>query len=278
MTNNIICRQIWQWVIVVTLLSVLSFPAQSTIPDNLDYQGYLTDSGGSPINNTVSVTFSLYNVELSGIALWSDTQSVTVSEGLFTVKLGGAGSPSRYAGSEAVIAIMAADGAGSTLDADLLDGNDSSTFASTVHTHTGSLYSKVAVVAQSWGDYTSPLDAMKNLATWCGIPAVTNPCLLRILPGIYNLGNNVLTMQAFDIEGSGENATTITSTHSSGSFNANSATVVGANNAEIHFITVNNQGGGFYAIAVYNNSVSPKITNVTASASASGGTYSLGCV
>ena len=181
----------------------------------------------------------------------------------------------RYIDSEAVTAIMAADGAGSTLDADLLDGNDSSAFANALHTHTGSLYSKVAMVAQSGGDYTSPLDAMNDIAAWCGTASSTNPCLVRIMPGIYDLGNNGLMMQAYvDIEGSGENTTTITSTHSSGSLDATSASVTGANNAEIRFLTAENQGGSNYALAVYNYSASPKITNVTATAS--GGSYSYG--
>ena len=161
-------------------------------------------------------------------------------------------------------------GSGSSLDADLLDGNDSSAFANALHTHAGSLYSKVAIVAQNGGDYTSPLTAMANLASWCGAPSVTNPCLLHIMPGVYDLGNNALTMQPYvDIEGSGENTTIISSTHSATS-SSNSATLVGADNAEIRFLTVENRGGSSYTIAIHNTSTSPKITNVTVTAS--GGT------
>ncbi|MCG3125346.1 MAG: hypothetical protein CHACPFDD_00164 [Phycisphaerae bacterium] len=40
--------------------------------------------------------------------------------------------------SEILPAVLAGDGAGSTLDADLLDGRDATTFANTAHTHSGS--------------------------------------------------------------------------------------------------------------------------------------------
>ncbi|MBU4263905.1 MAG: hypothetical protein KKC76_18775 [Proteobacteria bacterium] len=180
----------------------------------------------------------------------------------------------RYADPEAVAAIKAADGSGSNLDADLLDGMDSTGFAASSHTHAGSLYGKVAIVAQSGGDYTSPLDAMNDLAAWCGTPDATNTCLIRLMPGIFDLGNNGLAMQPYvDIAGSGENSTTITSTHST-VFVANSATVSGADNAEIRFLTVENQGGGTNSLAIFNDSVSPEITHV--SARASGGTNSTG--
>jgi hypothetical protein len=82
-------------------------------------------------------------------------------------------------------------------DADTLDGIASTGYATSSHTHTGSLYSKVAIVAQSGGDYTDPLTAMTDIAAWCGTPSATNPCLVRIMPGIYDLGNNGLEMQPY---------------------------------------------------------------------------------
>ncbi|HED17815.1 MAG TPA: hypothetical protein ENI64_13505 [Gammaproteobacteria bacterium] len=93
MTNAINRDKAWQWLLIVTLLCLFTLPAQAAIPDDLDYQGYLTDSGGSPVNSSVSVTFLLYNVGSGGIALWGDTQPVAVNNGLFTVKLGRPGNP-----------------------------------------------------------------------------------------------------------------------------------------------------------------------------------------
>jgi hypothetical protein len=177
--------------------------------------------------------------------------------------------------SEIMPAVLANDGAGSTLDADKLDGMDSTDFAVSLHSHTGSLYGKTAIVAQSGGDYTSPLDAMTDIAGWCGTPSSTNPCMVKIMPGIYDLGNNGLTMQSYvDIEGSGENTTIITSTHSSGSWDAASATVAGADNAEMRFLSIENQGGSTYSIAIYNSYASPDVTHVIATAY--GGSHSYG--
>lgn len=171
----------------------------------------------------------------------------------------------RYTDSEALAAAAG-------VDAGTLDGLDSLAFAGASHTHA---YGKVAIVAQSGGNYTDPKAAMDDLATWCGTPSAANPCLVRIMPGIYDLGNNALTMQSYvDLEGSGESTTLVTSTHSSGTANETSATLVGADAAELRFFTVKNQGGASASIAVYNNASSPKMTNVTVTASgASGASY-----
>ncbi|MFN2165912.1 MAG: hypothetical protein ACK2U9_06590, partial [Anaerolineae bacterium] len=71
-----------------------------------------------------------------------------------------------------------------------------------------------------------------------------------------------------DIEGSGELTTRITFTSGS---NSSTGTVVGANEAELRFLTVANTGGTGFAIAIYNESASPRLTNVTAIAS--GGSF-----
>lgn len=121
----------------------------------------------------------------------------------------------------------------------------------------------VAIVAPSGGDYTDPVTAMADLSMWCGTPSATNPCLLKIMPGIYDIGPNTLQMQQYvDIEGSGENTTKI-----SGYIDSSSSGVVrGASKAEIRLLTAENSGGGANKIAIYNSSASPKITNVTATA------------
>lgn len=119
------------------------------------------------------------------------------------------------------------------LNADTVDGKHAADFATTVHTHpttqvTGldaalagkaevlhnhdslyqQKYGKVAVVAQTGGDYTNPVDAMNNLATWCGTPSATNPCLLKLMPGIYIVGSLYIPGYV-DIEGSGKDITQI---------------------------------------------------------------------
>lgn len=60
----------------------------NTSSSTIAYQGYLIDSGGNPVNEAISITFRLYNVDSGGTALWSEAQTVTISDGLFSVLLG----------------------------------------------------------------------------------------------------------------------------------------------------------------------------------------------
>ncbi len=59
------------------------------IPWHINYQGYLTDDLGSPINGNVNMDFSVWTASSGGSELWSETQVVAVEEGLFNVVLGG---------------------------------------------------------------------------------------------------------------------------------------------------------------------------------------------
>jgi hypothetical protein len=96
-------------------------------------------------------------------------------------------------------------------------------------------YANVAVVAKSGGDYVDPVTAMNDSATWCGIPSATNPCMLKIMPGVYDIGSNRLfTPEFVDIEGSGEGVTRI---------KGNSDSWMIWLVSELRFITVENYGG-----------------------------------
>ena len=74
-------------VIGILLLLTLS-SAYAAIPNTINYQGYLTDSGGNPKNGPVTMKFSLYTVLSGGTAFWTETQSVTVNNGVYNVILG----------------------------------------------------------------------------------------------------------------------------------------------------------------------------------------------
>ncbi len=70
----------------VILLFVSNIIAQ--VPQQINYQGMLTDAGGTPLTGTYTINFNLYNDATGSSALWTETQSVTVSNGLFSVQLG----------------------------------------------------------------------------------------------------------------------------------------------------------------------------------------------
>jgi hypothetical protein len=73
------------------ILSWLMLPwAGYTVPTTINYQGYLTDAGGTPINTTVQITFSLYTTPSGVSTIWSETQNVVVAAGVYSVSLGSA--------------------------------------------------------------------------------------------------------------------------------------------------------------------------------------------
>lgn len=140
--------------------------------------------------------------------------------------------------------------------------------AAVSHSHDATYLKKpvrVAIVAKEGGDYRDPLIAMNEaLDEWCREPAEANPCLLKIMPGVYEIGANSLLMQPYvDIEGSGEETTKIKGTVSS----YDAGLVMGASNAELRYLSLENNGPGSAAsIAIFNNNASPRISHVTATA------------
>jgi len=66
--------------------------AVSTSTGTIAYQGRLADAAGTPITDTVNMEFRLYDVASGGIFLWEElwtgSNSVEVSDGLFNVMLG----------------------------------------------------------------------------------------------------------------------------------------------------------------------------------------------
>jgi hypothetical protein len=131
---------------------VLNSP--TPIPTIISYQGYLTDLGGNPINDTLEMTFSIYNVASGGTSLWSETHtSVIVTDGQFGVLLGSinpiyvslltgesylgikVGSDPEMTPRQKIASVAYALRADKANDADTLDGMDSTNFALSTHNH-----------------------------------------------------------------------------------------------------------------------------------------------
>jgi hypothetical protein len=63
--------------------------ATAAITDYISFQGKLTNSDGTNVtNNSYSIVFSIYSVASGGSAVWTETKSVTVTDGLFQTNLG----------------------------------------------------------------------------------------------------------------------------------------------------------------------------------------------
>ena len=78
-------------------LAASQAPAQlaaQPVAPSIRYQGRLTDSSGSPVDDGVyTMTFSIYDVSSGGSALWTQTSAVTITNGLFDVALGEVSNP-----------------------------------------------------------------------------------------------------------------------------------------------------------------------------------------
>ena len=139
-------------------------------------------------------------------------------------------------------------------------------------------FAKVAYVAQSGGDYTSPLDAMANVSSgdnWCGTPSASNRCLVKIMPGEYNVGApsgpGALQMRAFvDIEGSGQKTTRLIGTGSA-VLGGYPGTVSTAANSELRNLTVENTGGSSWSVAIVGSGAARAMTLRDVTAIVSGG-------
>ena len=70
-------------------MTVLAISAWAAVPQQINYQGYLTNTGGNALDTTVAMTFKLYTDSTAGSLLWTETRpSITVTDGLFNVRLG----------------------------------------------------------------------------------------------------------------------------------------------------------------------------------------------
>ncbi len=61
----------------------------AAIPHKINYQGYITDSAGIPLDGSYKFDFGLYDMETGGNLLWSESQeTVSVDQGIFHILLG----------------------------------------------------------------------------------------------------------------------------------------------------------------------------------------------
>ena len=258
-------------------------PLAAPVGTSFTYQGQLMEDG-EPADGVYDFQFMLYDEETAGSAVGSpvEVEDVVVTGGVFSTELDFGASafagearwleigvrPGGSAGAYTTLdprqkvtstpyALYAAKAPWSGLSgvpAGFADGVDN-----------GSAYQNVKIVAKSGGDFTTITAALNSITD----ASDSNRYLVWVAPGVYT---EAVTMKPYvDIEGAGELTTRITFIGSA----ANTGTVVGANNAELRFLTAENTGGNTYATAIFSNGAAPRLTHVTASAS--GGTiYTFG--
>ncbi len=77
----------------ILLFVMMAFSSISLLGQNfptfMNYQGVLKDASGNAVNGNQNVTFKIYDDAFSDNALWTETQTVSVANGIFNVTLGG---------------------------------------------------------------------------------------------------------------------------------------------------------------------------------------------
>jgi hypothetical protein len=130
----------------------------------------------------------------------------------------------------------------------------------------------IITVAKANGKFTDPVAAVKSITD----VSPSNPYLVVIGPGVYTITETLQMRGWVDIVGSGERTTVITGAISTTS-KRSSAIIRGTNFSTLSSLTVENKGGSStYSVALYNESPSPTVSNVTAKVS--GGIYNYGVI
>ena len=76
-------------VLAAVLLLVVASTALADVPPLMNYQGYLTDESGEPLDTAISMIFTIYDDPDLATPWWTETiDSVWVVNGLFNVTLG----------------------------------------------------------------------------------------------------------------------------------------------------------------------------------------------
>ena len=58
------------------------------VPNVLSQQGRLLDSGGNPVAGMVTFKFTIYDTPMTGTAIWTETQMISLDNGYFSARLG----------------------------------------------------------------------------------------------------------------------------------------------------------------------------------------------
>lgn len=83
-------KAIRTFVLTVFVVGGMLPVCQADVPQLMNYQARLTDTGGTPLNGTHDLRFRIYDAASGGSALWSEVHSgVTITNGYVNLLLGG---------------------------------------------------------------------------------------------------------------------------------------------------------------------------------------------
>jgi hypothetical protein len=74
---------------IAVIFSISLFVLTAQVPQLINYQGFLKDNNGQPLDGQVKLEFRIYSVQTGGTAMWSESRNqVEVKNGIFNVLLG----------------------------------------------------------------------------------------------------------------------------------------------------------------------------------------------
>jgi hypothetical protein len=153
-----------------------------------------------------------------------------------------------------------------TTNTGLIDIVNRVTTLETASLETASPARVIWVADDNTGDHPSLSTALAAITD----ATSSNPYVIKIAPGTYTETANVVLKTYVDVEGSGQNTTTINCACSSNALDASAAVIsAGAITAEIRHLTINNTGGGSQSGGVYTEGVADgsfSMLHVTATA------------
>jgi len=174
-------RKIFYAMIMLLVITV----GAHAVPQYINYQGILRDIPGNLQNGTFAMTFKIYNAETGGIALYDPLPTqVTVSNGLYNVRLGPVDSTSIFdgnnrwlevtVGSDLLSPRLRINSVAYALRADVAGTAASATYAATSGTATDAAHAvnadKVNNIAANTSATANALYPLDSSGTLSGIP------------------------------------------------------------------------------------------------------------
>ncbi len=213
--------------IIITLLFAIK--AWADTPTKINYVGTLADGGGNLVNATLPIAFALYEQDTGGTAIWSETQTVEVVEGSFSVELGAVNSLSFDLFNTSVYLGMNVDNDG--------EMSPRQPFNTVPYAYKAdSIYDQVLIVRGA-GSPTANGQQLIDTVAMAGVATPDKPILIFIEPGQYDLGAQGITLHEHSqLQGFDAQLTTITS--------SGKHTITMANNSDLKNLTINNSGSG----------------------------------